>query len=310
VNVINGKLTVTDVKVTNAGDDFFIVTWKTPVELNGHVLINTVEDFTNPGRVGSNRTGTQYEAVVHSLRLATKYYWQVYVFDNEGNFGTSSVQTFTTAQVYDQGRTVTPLVMDVSPLSQADTDLTDTTAVVSWRTNVPARANLHYWSTSPGVPGGVVPGVLYSTSFSVYLTNLKPNSPYLFSINAGSVYGRGFSSGQFGFTTKATPPPTPQVAGAVTECYRASWTYQQCRNLTAERAKALELKQHLNKKFNNRVPASALLNWYTLVNAYTYGGYPLEAIVAAVKHGGKTVHPTISFSSWQNSKDYKDYIKK
>jgi len=62
--------------------------------------------------------------------------------------------------------------------------------------------------------------------------------------------------------------------------------------------------------YHNRVPVTALNNWYLLVNAYTYGGYTKEAIVAAVKHGGKTVHPTISFSAWQNSRDYKDYINR
>jgi len=44
------------------------------------------------------------------------------------------------------------------------------------------------------------------------------------------------------------------------------------------------------------------------VNAYVYGGYPLPAIKQSVKFGGKTVHPTIPWSLWKDSQDYKNYI--
>lgn len=48
----------------------------------------------------------------------------------------------------------------------------------------------------------------------------------------------------------------------------------------------------------------------TLFNAYIYGGYPLEAIVQAVKFSGYTVHPTIHWLTWKETKDYKNYINK
>lgn len=53
-----------------------------------------------------------------------------------------------------------------------------------------------------------------------------------------------------------------------------------------------------------------LKNWYVLVNAYIYGNYPVEAIVQAVKFGGKTVHPIIPWEAWSQSVDYLEYINK
>ena len=302
----NNLLTIADVKVTHVGGTYFIVTWSTYQELDGEVHYNTVENFVKPVKVRATRTGTNYEAVVSRLKLNTKYYWRVWVKDKDGNTGSSSVQTITTL-VEDNGAKETLVVSEVSPSSQADFRLTDTTAVVRWRTNLPARAGISLKSTVRGVKGTTVKATVYATNHEAIFTNLKPNTPYTFTISARDVYGKRVTSGQFGFTTK----PAGVVAGA-TACPRgaAVWAYGQCRNLTAERAKALELRGNLNRIYRNHVPASALRHWYTLVNAYTYGGYPVEAIAKAVKHGGKTVHPTIPFSAWQNSKDYKEYINK
>lgn len=305
-STINNQLNISNVRVTGLGGTYFIVTWSTQQELDGEVQFNTVENFTKPSKARATRTGTNYEVVVSRLKLNTQYFWRVYVKDKDGNNGSSSVQTITTSFA-DNGAKVPLIVSEVSPSSQADLRLTDTTAVVRWHTNFPARASVNYKSTVRGTKGGAVKATVYATDHEAIFTNLKPNTPYVFTISAKDVYGKSVNTGQFGFTTKATP----RVAGT-TVCPRgaAVWAYGQCRNLTSERAKALELRNNLNRIYHNQVPASALRNWYILVNAYTYGGYPMEAITAAVKHGGKTVHPGIAFSSWQNSKDYKTYIVK
>lgn len=300
---------ITDINVTAVGGSYFIVTWKTEGDFTGEIRYNTVENFVKPARAKAGRNGNKYEAVVGRLKLNTKYYWQAYVYDKNGNYGASSVQTITTA-IADTGKT--PLMIsEVSPSSQADIRITDTTAIIRWRTNIASKSTVSLGATERRVKGGgKISEAFLAYDHEVVYTGLTPNKSYVFTIAARDVHGKRAGTGQFGFTTKATPTfePVPQVAGVATNCYRANWTYQQCRNLTAERAKALELKQNLNKKFGNHVPAAALRNWYTLVNAYTYGGYPLDSIVAAVKHGGKTVHPTIPYSAWQNTKDYKNYI--
>jgi len=52
------------------------------------------------------------------------------------------------------------------------------------------------------------------------------------------------------------------------------------------------------------------LDWVYLLNAYVYGGYPAEAVVQAVKFGGRTVHPTVPWKFWRNSTDYNYFINR
>lgn len=75
-----------------------------------------------------------------------------------------------------------------------------------------------------------------------------------------------------------------------------------------EMAKSIELKQALEQRIGNLTLGRE--GWFTVVNAYIYGDYPVEAIAQAIKWSGKTVHPTIGWSAWKNSSDYQTYINK
>lgn len=73
-----------------------------------------------------------------------------------------------------------------------------------------------------------------------------------------------------------------------------------------EMSKSIELKEGLENilgSFNLRTQ-----DWFTAVNAYVYGEYPIEAVAQSIKHGGKTVHPNIAWDFWQKAKDYLNYI--
>ena len=81
-------------------------------------------------------------------------------------------------------------------------------------------------------------------------------------------------------------------------------------SLAEEQNRAKELKQELEKHYEkNKIPV-ARKHWHTIVNSFVYGNYPINAIIKAIKLGGKTVHPTIPFSAWQTARDYKNYIDK
>ena len=72
---------------------------------------------------------------------------------------------------------------------------------------------------------------------------------------------------------------------------------------------ANEIRHELEAMFKGPFKVSQS-GWYVLVNAYVYGGYPLGSLYKAIVHGGKTVHPDIPFSAWQNSPDYLEHINK
>jgi Bacterial TSP3 repeat len=75
-----------------------------------------------------------------------------------------------------------------------------------------------------------------------------------------------------------------------------------------ESGHAQYLRTELENRMNNL--NIGVKHWYKLLNAYIYGDYPIEAIAQAIRFGGKTVHPTMPWSIWQNSDDYKEYIDK
>jgi len=103
----------------------------------------------------------------------------------------------------------------------------------------------------------------------------------------------------------------PNGPGKIASGPIADFAYGQTRlsSLAQEAEMALQLKLALEDLFNGPIPISAN-NWPTLVNSYIYGGYPVIAIYQSIVWGGKTVHPNIPWSIWQNTADYINYINK
>ena len=101
---------------------------------------------------------------------------------------------------------------------------------------------------------------------------------------------------------------------------RAAWDWykkilrgpydKQRMSLAEEEQKAQELKSQLEKYFGQGLIPLSKENWPTIVNAYIYGEYPIQAIVQAIRFGGRTVHPFIPYRLWKETRDYKDYINK
>ena len=79
-------------------------------------------------------------------------------------------------------------------------------------------------------------------------------------------------------------------------------------SLSYEQAKAIELKNALDKELGKF--SVSRNDWFTMVNAYVYGNYPVESISQSVKWSGKTVHPSINWQLWKSAPDYKNYINK
>ncbi len=88
------------------------------------------------------------------------------------------------------------------------------------------------------------------------------------------------------------------------------FAYGQPRKLQrTEEIKAKELSVKLKVKFGGNIPVTNK-EWPALVNAYVYGGYPVEAIYKNIIFKGKTVHPTIAWEKWRQTDEYKTYINK
>ncbi|MDD4607174.1 MAG: hypothetical protein PHS07_02445 [Patescibacteria group bacterium] len=86
------------------------------------------------------------------------------------------------------------------------------------------------------------------------------------------------------------------------QTWQHSLDYQTVMNRSSE----AELRDILQRKFGSVNLNNA--NFQTLTDAYQNRGYPIKAIEQAVRFGGKTVHPSLSYQQWKNSADFKNYI--
>ena len=78
-------------------------------------------------------------------------------------------------------------------------------------------------------------------------------------------------------------------------------------DLKYEQSKATELKKAVDKKIPYIYISPS--TWQMLINAYSYGDYPIDAIVMYIKLDGYTVHPDIDWHTWKNSPNYLKYAK-
>ncbi|TSC55882.1 MAG: hypothetical protein G01um101418_571 [Parcubacteria group bacterium Gr01-1014_18] len=81
-------------------------------------------------------------------------------------------------------------------------------------------------------------------------------------------------------------------------------------SLSMEAQLARELKAKLIEYSKRPTLTIHARHWSYYVNAYVYGGYPIDALAKSLIFGGKTVHPSIPWIQWKEAKDYKMYIVK
>lgn len=301
---------ISNVSVTFTGGTYFIVTWFTDKSSDSGVDYSTRADFSGSRGAGGNRDTTSHEVVVGSLSPNTTYYFRVHSNDSNSN-RTTVVGSPITTTVTDVNDRKAPLVISqVSPVSYPDPLISSTAITFTWHTNQPSRG--HVSVSGPGGKGVDEKGFL-ALDHMIGVAGLKPDTVYVATISAGDIFGHSANIGNITLRTSTTATvasapatqfqyPQPQVEGAST-CYPV-FAYGTCRDVAAEQRGAVQLRAALERYFHGRVPRAAQRRWYTWVNAYVYGGYPVVAVARAVQ-GQPTVHAAIPWSAWKNSPDYK-----
>ena len=172
--------------------------------------INWVTDEPADGQVEYGPTtaygaATNLAAAVtlgHSFSLTgllpgTTYHYRVLSKDAAGNLTTSNDFTFTT-NVPD---TTAPAITAVG-----NSNVTQSTATITWTTDEPADSQIEYGLT-PAF-GSVTPlNAALVTAHSVNLSSLTPNTTYHYRVLSKDAAGNAASSAPGSFTTATTPPP-------------------------------------------------------------------------------------------------------
>ncbi|MBN1778612.1 MAG: hypothetical protein JW816_00085 [Candidatus Buchananbacteria bacterium] len=173
-------------------------------------------------RAVDGRLVTVHDITIKGLGEATAYQFRVASKDKDNNAARWYNMSFRTndTNLTDKGALT---IYDVKPSSENDPDLTQTSAVVSWRTNKLASGKVYYGTSQNNLNKSI--SLLPPRDFvgSLGLTNLAADTVYYYRIEATDVFGRTVKSEGHSFRTKSgyntvdVTTDSGQVLGASTQ---------------------------------------------------------------------------------------------
>ena len=95
----------------------------------------------------------------------------------------------------------------ISPISDNDQNITENSAIISWRTNRITTGEI-CWGEGTRCRNTLKSKPPKKLEHFFVLENLKPNTTYIFKITSSDIFGNKVSSSNLFFTTKQTPPPS------------------------------------------------------------------------------------------------------
>ncbi|RJR31126.1 hypothetical protein C4569_02745 [Candidatus Parcubacteria bacterium] len=155
---------------------------------------SVIEYGTGPsyGRSVTNSTlKTVHDLTVTNLTVGTDYYYRVRSTDADGNTTASDGYTFRTA--YTNSAEISELqISELQPVSPNDPDVSDDSAVISYRTNKLADCVVYYGRTTSYGSSKQCPAPR-DFYHEVNLTNLYSATKYYFRISSKDVFSRTVS---------------------------------------------------------------------------------------------------------------------
>lgn len=151
---------------------------------------------------------TSHNQTLSGLQIATGYHYRIRSADAAGNVAVSGDNTITTLSAPD---TTPPVISGVTA-----SNLTSTSAVITWSTDEPATSQVEY-GTSTNYGSLSALDSTWATSHSITLNGLTPSIPYHFRVKSTDSAGNPAASSDNTFTTTSTPDTTPpQISGIST----------------------------------------------------------------------------------------------
>lgn len=189
---------ISNVKVAYTTGATATIQWETNEPTTSEVEYGRTESY---GSVkGDGRLVKIHDLTIGGLIDGTYYHFRVRSKDKDNNISRWYDMTFQTkvTNVSDRDEL---LIYDIKPVSENDQQITETTAVISWRTNKLAEGTVRY-GTSTNLGATVVSNPPRDFIQNVTLTNLQPNTTYYFEILAKDVLGVQTKSQIYSFKTK------------------------------------------------------------------------------------------------------------
>jgi phosphodiesterase/alkaline phosphatase D-like protein len=211
---------ISGISTSNVTTTAATISWTTNEVSDTQIQYGTTTSYGSATTLNTTLT-TSHSQQLTGLLPSTLYHYRVLSRDSAGNLAVSGDRTLTT---------VTPPDITGPTLSNiAASNITSTSAVITWSTNETATSQVEY-GTTLSYGSSTALGATPVTSHSRTLSNLIPSTTYNYRVISRDGAGNISVSGNRTFITSSTPDTTPPVlsgvdAGNVTSASVAiAWT--------------------------------------------------------------------------------------
>ena len=183
---------ISNISVPFVTDKSAVITWVTDEPATSQMIIDKSGKLTYPDQ---EKLVTNHSVALQNLEPDTTYYFQVLSGYNLQNQVLSEKHSFTTTA-------------DVSPPVILDIDISDVTessAVITWSTNEPATSEVTYWTTGSENSTKVFNNEL-TANHSISLDDLQADTHYHIEIESKDASGYGTTLRIFPITTLSGIP--------------------------------------------------------------------------------------------------------
>jgi len=151
-----------------------------------------------------------HDITIAGLKEGTYYHFSVKSKDNDNNTSRFYDLTFQTKSTSNTDNDDL-LIYEIQPISENNVNVTENSAVISWRTNKLAEGWIRY-GTSTTFDKTISTNPPRDFTYAIALTGLESNRTYYFQIEAKDVFGKRKKSETYSFRTKAGTGSTVTTA--------------------------------------------------------------------------------------------------
>ncbi len=183
------ELSIANVKTSNLTHEQFTITWDTNQPADSQVYFGTT---TNLGSTYLNKSMVSaHSATLYDLQPQTVYYYQVASTDSQSNTAKSDIKQVQTTASPD---TQAPVISNIKA-----SNVQQTSADISWKTNEPANSWVAYGTTTQY--GSGIGSEQLVTEHKLSLTGLQPATTYHYQVASKDASGNKTTSSDQTFTT-------------------------------------------------------------------------------------------------------------
>ncbi|MBI3805610.1 MAG: fibronectin type III domain-containing protein [Nitrospirae bacterium] len=192
---------ISGISTTNVSTTGATISWTTNETSDTQIQYGVTIGYGSATVQNTALTPSHSQSIT-GLTPSTIYHFRVLSRDAAGNLATSGDNTFTTTALPD---TTAPVVSGI-----VASNMTATSAVITWSTNEAASSQVNYGTTSTYGSASPVDTTLV-TSHSRTLTNLIASTTYHYRVVSKDAAGNSTNSADKTFTTSGTPDTTPPL---------------------------------------------------------------------------------------------------